>query len=127
MTTGKLHIKVTGLRNEEGHVRVVLFNSDEGFPGNWRKAYRLSEEGISNGEALVPFNEVPYGKYAVIILHDENDNDRLDVNELTHLPKEGLGMSNAPENRHHMHFSDAAFTFEQPEMTVEIQPVYKGG
>ncbi len=52
----------------------------------------------SEGDVVVKFEEVPPGRYGVVVLHDENENRRLDKSFFG-VPKEGWGMSNNPKPR----------------------------
>ncbi len=47
---------------------------------------------ISNNSATVTFDNIPVGWYAVNILHDENENRKIDKGFV--MPKEGIGFSN---------------------------------
>lgn len=47
---------------------------------------------IENGNASVTFTNLPAGKYAVNILHDEDNNGKIKKGFI--LPKEGIGFSN---------------------------------
>jgi uncharacterized protein (DUF2141 family) len=50
------------------------------------------KEKIQNGSSKVTFCNLPIGKYAVNILHDENENGEIDKGFI--LPIEGVGFSN---------------------------------
>ena len=91
--TGSIAITIVGLNNDQGSVRVSLFNQAEGFPSNHNYAYHILNLKIQEKEAKGEFEEIPYGDYAVAVLHDENGNGKLDTN-LIGIPKEGVGASN---------------------------------
>lgn len=86
-------INITNLRNDRGHVLVSLYKEGEGFPDKAEKAFRKERVAISNKKAIVQFSTVPAGNYAVAILHDENDDAKMNKTWLG-LPKEGYGFSN---------------------------------
>ena len=48
------------------------------------------------------------GNYAVQVMHDENDNNKLDTNFLG-IPSEGYGFSNNPNVMRRAHFDEARF------------------
>jgi uncharacterized protein (DUF2141 family) len=48
---------------------------------------------IKDNVALVSFSGLPAGNYAVVILHDENDDHKMNTNFFG-IPKEGCGFSN---------------------------------
>ncbi|HEX6191152.1 MAG TPA: DUF2141 domain-containing protein [Chitinophagaceae bacterium] len=86
-------VTVTGLRNNKGHVLLSLFKGAEGYPGNPSKAFRKVQLTISANKASIDFPSLPSGDYAIAILHDENDDQKMKTNWLG-LPAEGYGFSN---------------------------------
>jgi uncharacterized protein (DUF2141 family) len=91
--TGALRVQVKKLRNTNGHVLISLFRNGEGYPDKPEKAYRKGKADIVNGNALLVFSELPPGTYEVALLHDENDDLKMNKNWLG-LPSEGYGFSN---------------------------------
>jgi uncharacterized protein (DUF2141 family) len=72
------------------------------------------------GQFEVEFSGLPDGEYAVVVVHDANDNGKLDSGFLG-FGGENYGYSNnvkpwfgRPD------FEDAKFTVDQPETVVEI-------
>ena len=47
---------------------------------------------VPNTEARCDFEGIPPGTYALVVLHDENMNGKIDTNPLG-IPKEGYGFS----------------------------------
>lgn len=92
-----LRIHVDGLRNTTGVVGSVLFTSPDGWPEDPKKAYRRGPTPIPPGklDAIVVWEHLPPGDYAVAAIHDENRNAKLDRN-LFGIPKEGFGFANNP-------------------------------
>jgi uncharacterized protein (DUF2141 family) len=90
----KLTLLINGLRSEDGVVCVSLFSSEDGFPRDGTKAIRNSCVPITDTPLAVSF-DVPYGNYAVSLLHDENQDGRLNTGFLG-IPREGIGFSNNP-------------------------------
>jgi uncharacterized protein (DUF2141 family) len=89
--TGTLLILVRGFQNTEGSVRVALFNKGDKYPDS--DAYRTSIKEVSANEELIKFEDLPYGDYAVAVIHDVNNDGKLDKN-LLGVPTEGYGFSN---------------------------------
>lgn len=87
-----LTVRVHGLENDRGRVAVALFASAEAFPDQ-KRASRGQLAKIEKGRASVRFEGVRPGVYAVAVLHDENQNDKMDFNFLG-MPLEGYGFSN---------------------------------
>jgi uncharacterized protein (DUF2141 family) len=87
-----LTVRVSQLRNERGRVAVAVFASASDFPDQKRAlAGQLAK--IEKGRASVKFTGLKPGLYAVAVLHDENENDKMDFNFLG-MPLEGYGFSN---------------------------------
>ena len=91
--TCSLTVDVSELRNSEGIVQFALYNREDAFPDEHYKKYFKKLTGkIINGASTVTFENLPEGKYAVNILHDENNDGKIKKGIL--LPKEGIGFSN---------------------------------
>jgi uncharacterized protein (DUF2141 family) len=88
-----LKITITRLHSNDGVVLVSLFKDGNGYPDDPARAYGKEKGSIVDKTATVIFKTVPAGSYAVAILHDENNNQKMDKN-LLGIPKEGYGFSN---------------------------------
>jgi uncharacterized protein (DUF2141 family) len=88
----ELTVRVQGLKNDRGQVAVALFASASGFPQR-EHAFRGQLSRIERGRAQVQFRALPPGTYSVAVLHDENENKKMDFNFLG-MPLEGYGFSN---------------------------------
>ena len=88
-----LQVELTGLRNDKGHVLASLYNSAKGYPDDPAKAFRKQKILIRNRKATLTFSSIPEGTYALAILHDENDDLKMNTNWIG-LPREGYGFSN---------------------------------
>ncbi|MDD4823243.1 MAG: DUF2141 domain-containing protein [Bacteroidales bacterium] len=91
--TYSLTVDVSELRNSKGTVLFALYNREDAFPDEHYKKYfkKLTGE-IVNGASTVTFKNLLEGKYAVSILHDENNDGKIKKGSI--LPKEGIGFSN---------------------------------
>ncbi|MDP2753145.1 MAG: DUF2141 domain-containing protein [Nitrospirota bacterium] len=88
-----LTVEVNTLRNSDGTVLFALYNREDAFPDEHYKKYFKKLTGkIVNGSSSVTFKNLPEGKYAVNILHDENNDGKIKKGII--LPKEGIGFSN---------------------------------
>ncbi len=89
-----IHVRVLNIRNNIGTVDCALFNSPNGFPVDvLRSATRLAATKVPSAQAHCDFEDLPPGTYALVVLHDENMNGKVDTNWLG-VPKEGYGFSN---------------------------------
>ena len=92
-TTYSLTVKVDGLRNSKGVVQFALYNKDGTIPDeNFESYYKIGTSPIENGSSTFIFSNLPTGRYAINILHDENENGKIDKGFF--LPVEGVGFSN---------------------------------
>lgn len=88
-----LTVSVNKLRNSNGNVLFALYNTEDAFPDeHYKKYYKILRGKIENGSSLVKFENLPPGKYAVNILHDENKDGKIQRRFI--LPLEGIGFSN---------------------------------
>ncbi len=100
-----LTIQVSGAHSDSGHIGCALFRSAVGFPFGDAHAMRLQDVAIAHGRATCTFTGLPAGAYAIAVMHDENNNAKLDTNFLG-IPTEGFGFSN---NAKAHTFSPASF------------------
>jgi uncharacterized protein (DUF2141 family) len=92
-TTYNLEVKVTGLRNSKGRVQFFLYNKNGTIPDEkFKKCIRRKICTIKGKGSTTTFYNLPKGKYAVTMLHDENRNGKIDKGWV--LPVEGIGFSN---------------------------------
>jgi uncharacterized protein (DUF2141 family) len=117
---GTLAVTISGLRSDEGHVRLLLFAGAGGFPGEPARAARRSTLPIKGRSARVVFEGLPVGEYAISVIHDENDNEALDTG-LFGIPSEGFGASNNPKvRRGPPRFAEASFRVEPDAIAVQM-------
>ncbi|HQS25375.1 MAG TPA: DUF2141 domain-containing protein [Sediminibacterium sp.] len=119
-----LTVKVEQLQNSKGVVQFALYNKEGSIPDEDHKNYyRIEKAKIVNGKSEITFNNLPKGKYAVNILHDENNNGKIDKGLL--LPKEGVGFSNYQSigltNR--PNFKKASFELSA-DKTIYVKVIY---
>ena len=90
--SGEVRVVVTGLKSDDGTVRLGLYNSEEAYAqGIDSFRHRVLPIRQRSCEWIIP--DVPYGEYAVSLYHDENSNEILDRN-LAGIPVEPYGFSN---------------------------------
>jgi len=91
--TINLTVEVHELRNNKGLVQFALYNKDGSIPDeNFEKYYQIGKTSIKGNAAQFVFKNLPKGTYALNILHDENENGKIDKGFI--LPEEGIGFSN---------------------------------
>ncbi len=93
VTMYSLTVKVNQLRNSKGHIQFTLYNKDGTIPDEkYKKYYRKKIGQIKSYSAYVTFKNLPKGRYAVNILHDENEDGKIKKGWI--MPIEGIGFSN---------------------------------
>lgn len=121
-TTFQFIVNVKDLRNSKGVVQYALYNDADSFPDeHYKKYFRKLNAKIVNRTSTVIFENLPAGRYAVNILHDEDENGQIKKGII--LPKEGIGFSNyqsiGPGNK--PAFNKAAFDLSgNKELDVKI-------
>jgi uncharacterized protein (DUF2141 family) len=89
-----IHVKILNIRNSTGAVACALFESPDGFPTEFlHSATNIMMIKIKDTQARCDFEDIPRGRYALAVIHDENMNGKLDTNRLG-IPLEGYGFSN---------------------------------
>ena len=107
-----LTIAVEGVANSRGVVGVLVFSSAVGWPERVSAALTSEAVPAQRGLTELVVRGLDKGEYAVVVLHDENENQKLDRNRF-HMPVEQWGMSNNPG--HFLSapsFSEASFRLE---------------
>lgn len=122
-----LTIKTNGLENSEGTMIFALYNYEGSIPDQkFKKYYRKGNANIVNNKSEITFKNLPQGLYAVMILHDENSNGKIDTKFMLPLPDEGVGFSNYDDfgltNR--PNFKKASFNLNK-DTTVLVTVKYK--
>ena len=116
--TSTLTVKVIGLRNANGKIRLALMRDSNTVEK------REAEIDAGTLRAQTVFENLPQGVYSVYVFHDENMNDKMEFSEMG-IPVKGYGASNNPEKRMGPPDPDEAkFTVNQPKVAIEIKLIY---
>jgi len=117
--TGNLHIKINDLNSDKGKVRVILYQSKDDFM-NETKVLRKIDKKPSGKTVTVTFRNLPFHDYAVLLFHDENNNQKMDKN-IIGIPSEKYGCSTNPGCLFFApSFDDVKFELKSAEMTIKI-------
>lgn len=120
-----LRVEADNFRNSKGVAQFAIYNEDGTIPDEKLKKYFRKEVGeIQDGKSSVTFKNLPKGRYAVTLLHDENSNEEID--KTFFFPKEGFGLTNFDKislsNR--PDFSKASFELNE-DAVKKIKLIYK--
>ncbi len=94
--TSTLILQVKNVRNKTGLVRYILFSSPNGWPDDKTKAAKYGSMPANGGTVTFTIPGLPEGSYGISVLHDENEDHKLD-RDLFGRPKEGIGFGNNPK------------------------------
>ena len=75
---------------------------------------------IKDGKVSYTFKNVTPGVYAILALHDENDNNRMDYED-SGMPKEAYAMSNNPMSYGPPRFEDAKFEITNQSLELKLR------
>jgi len=131
----ELRLTIKDVRSDEGELLIALYDNADGFAsaianaatrGLMPDSGRLIGTSIraKRGTQSTVFTQLPPGRYAAIVIHDENDNGRIDKNVIG-VPTEGYGFGNdaqgflsAPS------FDAAAIVIGDADVNTSISLVY---
>jgi len=121
---GEITVIVENFRTDAGQARFALYRSEDGFPDEPAKAYKSAVVDVVDYKARTTFTDLPYGTYAVYVLHDENSNGYLDRNFFK-VPTEGYGASNNAAGIMEMPvFDEAKVLLRSKQLTLRVDIQY---
>lgn len=112
----KVTVIVEGIVNAEGTISANLTNDEANFPGAPSAVGSQKVEITEKGTVKLIFENVPSGAYAVVIVHDLNGNDKLDMNG--QMPAEPFGFSKLAFLMGPPQFKDCAFEVNEDTETI---------
>ncbi|MEI6691774.1 MAG: DUF2141 domain-containing protein [Chlorobium sp.] len=122
--TGSIIVHIKDLRNINGMLGASLYASKKGFPDTPERSYSTLIKKITSTEDTFIFENIPYGTYAISVLHDENGNGKMDKNFFG-LPTEGCGISTNPKiGMGGPNYNNSVFTLNSKQMELTINTRY---
>ena len=112
-----LTVKVENIKNTNGKVILSLHNSESFMKAKGLKSTTTKIEGDT---ITLTFDNLTPGEYAIMAVHDENDNNQMDF-ELNGMPKESYGMSNNPVLYGPPTFDAAKFEVKEESLDITIR------
>lgn len=118
-TAGTLEIEITDIRSTEGQLMVAVHGSAEGWDG---KAPPVAAQlhAPTGDSAVLSFEGLAPGSYAVQVMHDQNGNGELDSNFMG-MPIEGYGFSNNPEVMRKATFEEARIELVEGGTRIQLR------
>ncbi|WP_159019696.1 DUF2141 domain-containing protein [Algibacter sp. L3A6] len=114
--TQNITVKIDKLSSSNGHVILTLHNADTFMKAEGVKTIKAE---INDGKIDVKFENIASGTYAILVLHDANDNNKMDFED-TGRPKEAYGTSNNPMSYGPPQFSNAKFEVANEDVEMNI-------
>lgn len=116
-STGQtITVTINNIKNNTGKVIMSLHSVDTFMKTN---GLQSAESIIEKNKVIITFKNVLPGEYAIMSVHDENDNKQMDF-ELNGMPKESYGVSNNPMSYGPPQFSEAKFTLNNENINMII-------
>lgn len=112
----KITVIIDNVKNDTGHVLLGLHTSEDFMKG---PGIQSQKSEIKNGTIAITFTNVKPGTYAIMALHDSNDNERMDFEN--GMPLESYGMSNNPMSYGPPQFSEAKFEMGEEDLEIAIR------
>lgn len=94
--TSAIEITISDIRNSKGYIKWAIVDNEKYFNNTTKGFIDAGVVSAKKGSLKVKTKDIPDGKYAISIFHDENDNSKVDFN-IFGLPVEGFGFSNNPK------------------------------
>ncbi len=115
--TVTVSVTIENVLNDKGTVMASLHNSE-----TFMKAAGVIDlqEAAQKGSVTFTFENVVPGTYAIMVLHDENDNKRMDF-EANGMPKENYGISGNEMPMGPPTFADAQFDVTDADKELIIR------
>ena len=121
----QITVNVTALRSDEGTVRCFLYNDGTDFPDSATHVIAKAVALPAAHAGTCVFSGVAQNSdYAIVILHDENNDDVFQKNALG-IPQEGYGFSNNAKARFSApSYDDCKFHFATGAFALPISMQY---
>lgn len=119
VSAARLDVDVAGIRVQQGEVKLAVYSGEEAWKGG---APVTGRRAAPDGSEVLrfSFDDLPAGRYAIRVMHDENGNGKLDTN-LLGIPKEAYGASNNPKVMRAPRFDEAAFDLGGADVSLNIE------
>ena len=110
-------VTIDNVTSDKGKVLMSLHTSETFMKCNGIKD---AETKIKDGKVTITFENVLPGEYAILAMHDANDNKRMDFQE-NGMPTESFGISNNVMAMGPPQYDDAKFKVENKNLEIKIR------
>lgn len=92
--SGSIEVRVTNLRNlGKGRLYLLLYRKVGRIGVDLKNAFKVKSVKVGGRRMTVTLPDIPYGQYALALLHDMDGDRKLDTTWLG-IPDEDIGVSN---------------------------------
>lgn len=116
-TTYNITITIDNVVNDNGSVLAGLHNVETFMKG---KGVQNLQSTIKDGKITLVFKDVKPGEYAILAMHDKNNNKQMD-REANGMPTEDYGISGSSTPYGPPSFNDAKFTVTDKDLEFAIR------
>jgi uncharacterized protein (DUF2141 family) len=109
-------VTIENITNNNGNVLLSLHTEDTFMKG---PGIQNLESKIVDGKISITFENVKPGTYAIMALHDENENRRMDFED-NGMPKESYGTSNNNMSFGPPQYSQSKFDLKDEDLEMKI-------
>ena len=118
-----LTVWIQGMRSSQGSVRIAIYDDAAAFQArDVSRAFAAFQSRATAGRMGITIHDLPAGKYAVAVHHDEDGNGKMNKGMI--LPTEGFGFSNGASCFGIPSFQDASVVVGTENLTVTIEMKY---
>lgn len=89
--TANIDIEITEIKYISGKIKLGIFDKVHRYRTKTDPFLKTSKE-VTDSVVIISFSDVPVGRYAIAVYHDENGDDTLNTRKLG-IPIEGIGFS----------------------------------
>ncbi len=119
----EITVHIRGIRSEKGTVRFALYNSRASYKNlDESQAFARLELRPWGKSVKVTLGDVPKGKYALSVHHDENGNGKMDY--LLMIPREGYGFPDHYTGIGKPDFEQIALTVTDADLSITSSMKY---
>jgi uncharacterized protein (DUF2141 family) len=115
-SNGNISVTVNNVLNTNGKILASLHVKDTFMKGPGLQ--NISKE-INGSSVIFSFDNVAPGEYSIIVLHDENNNQRMDY-DTTGMPMESYGTSSSGTTWGPPEFSSSKFEMGSEDLSLQI-------
>lgn len=110
-------VTIDNVLNDKGNIMVALHTADTFLKG---EGIKNAEVKATKGFMTITFKDIEPGSYAIMVLHDTNENKRMDF-QANGMPMENFGTSNNVMAMGPPQFKDAKFEVTDEDVKLNIK------